>query len=235
MTNNAGTLKPYVYGEIRLLSLLKEAVGKTFSLQYLKAAVGWFALVSILHMCALLIDGNPDWYQTILFVFEVSAMSAIAVAWYRNLAFDEKIPLLRFKKRELIYAVLSFAFIVINGYFIGNIFFAPTGVIQELIVSLYIVMISYAECWISLWLALKVIDLPTSFARHIIAPFKVKLLIVFCFFLYLPSIINSMLGAPQYKILGQFFSFIIYGIDVSFIFLLIKARVDFESPARIDD
>lgn len=266
MNKHPATLKPYVVGEVRILNLLKEAVVKSFSLAYFEAMGMWlFILISLHLMKAYIPAHSSGLYDFFLGFFEMFVVpSAIAVAWYRHLGYGEKIPFLRFSKKELNYAwmwllfVCLLVFILFLVTLIGIIgYLAPLGLLNlenfesffensspESIFSLmayggiYLSAICitcfYVIYRIAIWLALKVLDLPGVLAGSIIAPFKLEIIVLFFIYCLVSFIISSIVPSEGVlrTLIHQLFFVFLLGADMSFIFLLIKARVDFSVPSE---
>jgi len=266
MNEHPATLKPYVVGEVRILSLLKEAVTKPFSVAYLETIGGWLFMVIALYLLKPYISGQfLGFYGFFLDTFETFiAPSAIAVSWYRYLGYGEKIPFLRFKQKEASYALMWALFLIcllivvlilcligVVGslaplkiynlktlqHFVENKnpeFFIPLIIYAMIYLGIVISCCFYVIYRIAIWLALDVLDLPGSLVGPVMAPFKLEFIVLFSIYLFVFAILERLIpsGGAVRTIIKETFSFFIFGIDVSFIFLLIKARVDFSVPSE---
>ena len=84
---------------------LREGFYRTLTLQYLRVISAWFIVSLTLHLL------NPLIAQ----IGSLFIMSAVSVAWYRSLAFQEEAPFLRFSKSELVYLFYTiFLTILVN-------------------------------------------------------------------------------------------------------------------------
>ncbi len=214
---------------------LREGFYRTLTLQYLRVISAWFIVSLTLHLL------NPLIAQ----IGSLFIMSAVSVAWYRSLAFQEEAPFLRFSKSELVYLFYTI-FIGMTVLFLGlitSIITARLGMIGLSFGGLFLTgLFFWCMPFIFVFLGLVAMGFDGSSVlkdvKNIVLPIHFQLLIIYlslivlntCVVVGLVFLIKDF--GPTFLLEGviMMLQFLFAGILNTFTSHIIYTRCSYEKP-----